>query len=239
MVSTLNPGWPCVLQLLGMGSRQSPGQQRHTLTLFCIGWIFTWQLREIASNMVQLQRALNDLSEEHNSAMSQSQEKQQQLEKELHAALQDKVRGPRAGWVPPCSSPMPLQLGDMPTASRVQQPGASCPSVPAHREKLCSCQLLWEVSLFLGRVSYAGAGCCPCSGERQSCWKSMVSVLTGWLCRSLVGWLFSLAPCSVPFLSPEMLRRENRDSTGKDFYAGGPAVQAGGVQHSGEGRSHG
>lgn len=125
--------------------------------------------------MVQLQRALNDLSEEHNSAMSQSQEKQQQLEKELHAALQDKVRGPRAGWVPPCSSPMPLQLGDMPTASRVQQPGASCPSVPAHREKLCSCQLLWEVSLFLGRVSYAGAGCCPCSGETKLLEKHGVS----------------------------------------------------------------
>ncbi|KAF4800742.1 nuclear mitotic apparatus protein 1 [Turdus rufiventris] len=50
----------------------------------------SFKLREIASNMVQLQRALNDLSEEHNSAMSQSQEKQQQLEKELHAALQDK-----------------------------------------------------------------------------------------------------------------------------------------------------
>uniref|UniRef100_A0A8C3TWP7 Nuclear mitotic apparatus protein 1 n=1 Tax=Catharus ustulatus TaxID=91951 RepID=A0A8C3TWP7_CATUS len=50
----------------------------------------SFKLREIASNMVQLQRALNELSEEHNSAMSQSQEKQQQLEKELHAALQDK-----------------------------------------------------------------------------------------------------------------------------------------------------
>ncbi|XP_066428078.1 nuclear mitotic apparatus protein 1-like [Molothrus aeneus] len=40
--------------------------------------------------MVQLQRALNELSEEHNSAMAQSQEKQRQLEKELHAAMQDK-----------------------------------------------------------------------------------------------------------------------------------------------------
>ncbi|XP_066196719.1 nuclear mitotic apparatus protein 1 isoform X1 [Sylvia atricapilla] len=50
----------------------------------------SFKLREIASNMVQLQRALNELSEEHNSAMAQSQEKQQQLEKELHAALQDK-----------------------------------------------------------------------------------------------------------------------------------------------------
>ncbi|NXI05647.1 NUMA1 protein, partial [Pachycephala philippinensis] len=50
----------------------------------------SFKLREIASNMVQLQRALNELSEEHNTAMTQSQEKQQQLEKELHAALQDK-----------------------------------------------------------------------------------------------------------------------------------------------------
>ncbi|NXC64972.1 NUMA1 protein, partial [Aleadryas rufinucha] len=50
----------------------------------------SFKLREIASNMVQLQQALNELSEEHNTAMAQSQEKQQQLEKELHAALQDK-----------------------------------------------------------------------------------------------------------------------------------------------------
>ncbi|NXN81539.1 NUMA1 protein, partial [Bombycilla garrulus] len=50
----------------------------------------SFKLREIASNMVQLQRALNELSEEHNAAMAQSQEKQRQLEKELHVALQDK-----------------------------------------------------------------------------------------------------------------------------------------------------
>ncbi|NWR50355.1 NUMA1 protein, partial [Regulus satrapa] len=50
----------------------------------------SFKLREIASNMVQLQRALNELSEEHNTAMAQSQEKQRQLEKELHGALQDK-----------------------------------------------------------------------------------------------------------------------------------------------------
>ncbi|NWT98169.1 NUMA1 protein, partial [Urocynchramus pylzowi] len=50
----------------------------------------SFKLREIASNMVQLQQALNELSEEHNTAMAQSQEKQQQLENELHAALQDK-----------------------------------------------------------------------------------------------------------------------------------------------------
>ncbi|NXS84391.1 NUMA1 protein, partial [Erpornis zantholeuca] len=50
----------------------------------------SFKLREIASNMVQLQRALNDLSEEHNTAVAQSEEKQRQLEKDLHAALQDK-----------------------------------------------------------------------------------------------------------------------------------------------------
>uniref|UniRef100_A0A674GXM2 Nuclear mitotic apparatus protein 1 n=1 Tax=Taeniopygia guttata TaxID=59729 RepID=A0A674GXM2_TAEGU len=50
----------------------------------------SFKLREIASNMVQLQRALNELLEEHTTAMGQSQEKQQQLEKELQAALQDK-----------------------------------------------------------------------------------------------------------------------------------------------------
>ncbi|NWV41627.1 NUMA1 protein, partial [Grantiella picta] len=50
----------------------------------------SFKLREIASNMVQLQQALNELSEEHNTAMAQSQNKQGQLEKELHAALQDK-----------------------------------------------------------------------------------------------------------------------------------------------------
>ncbi|XP_015481726.1 nuclear mitotic apparatus protein 1 isoform X2 [Parus major] len=50
----------------------------------------SFKLREFASNMVQLQRAHDELLEEHNTAMAQFQEKQQQLEKELHAALQDK-----------------------------------------------------------------------------------------------------------------------------------------------------
>ncbi|NWS14829.1 NUMA1 protein, partial [Pachyramphus minor] len=50
----------------------------------------SFKLREIASHMVQLQEALNELSEEHNAALAQSQEKQGQLENELHAALQDK-----------------------------------------------------------------------------------------------------------------------------------------------------
>ncbi|NXX81772.1 NUMA1 protein, partial [Urocolius indicus] len=50
----------------------------------------SFKLREIASHLVQLQEALNELSEEHNAALAQSQEKQGQLESELHAALQDK-----------------------------------------------------------------------------------------------------------------------------------------------------
>ncbi|KAM6094143.1 nuclear mitotic apparatus protein 1 isoform 1-T2 [Chlamydotis macqueenii] len=50
----------------------------------------SFKLREIASHMVQLQDALNELSEEHNAALAQSQEKQGQLESELCAALQEK-----------------------------------------------------------------------------------------------------------------------------------------------------
>ncbi|NXK00552.1 NUMA1 protein, partial [Corythaixoides concolor] len=50
----------------------------------------SFKLREIASHMVQLQEALNELSEEHNAALAQSQEKQGQLESELRAALQEK-----------------------------------------------------------------------------------------------------------------------------------------------------
>jgi len=51
---------------------------------------------------VQLQEALNELSEEHNAALAQAQEKQGQLESELRAALQEKVRG--GGGCPPCSA---------------------------------------------------------------------------------------------------------------------------------------
>uniref|UniRef100_A0A8B9R4J1 Nuclear mitotic apparatus protein 1 n=1 Tax=Anas platyrhynchos TaxID=8839 RepID=A0A8B9R4J1_ANAPL len=50
----------------------------------------SFKLREIASHLVQLQDALNELSEEHNAALTQSQEKQAQLEGELRAALHDK-----------------------------------------------------------------------------------------------------------------------------------------------------
>ncbi|NXD73787.1 NUMA1 protein, partial [Eolophus roseicapillus] len=50
----------------------------------------SFKLREIGSHLVQLQEALNELSEEHNAAMAQSQEKQGQLETELRGALQDK-----------------------------------------------------------------------------------------------------------------------------------------------------
>ncbi|NWR55730.1 NUMA1 protein, partial [Bucorvus abyssinicus] len=50
----------------------------------------SFKLREITSHLVQLQEALNELSEEHNAALAQAQEKQGQLESELGAALQDK-----------------------------------------------------------------------------------------------------------------------------------------------------
>ncbi|XP_052668417.1 nuclear mitotic apparatus protein 1 [Harpia harpyja] len=50
----------------------------------------SFKLREIASHLVQLQEALNELSEEHNAALAQSQEKQGQLESELRTALQEK-----------------------------------------------------------------------------------------------------------------------------------------------------
>ncbi|OXB78034.1 UNVERIFIED_CONTAM: hypothetical protein H355_013583, partial [Colinus virginianus] len=50
----------------------------------------SFKLREIASHLVQLQDALNELSEEHNAALTQSQAKQAQLEGELRAALQEK-----------------------------------------------------------------------------------------------------------------------------------------------------
>ncbi|NXO01679.1 NUMA1 protein, partial [Rhinopomastus cyanomelas] len=50
----------------------------------------SFKLREIGSHMVQLQEALNELSEEHNAALAQSQEKQGQLESDLRVALQDK-----------------------------------------------------------------------------------------------------------------------------------------------------
>ncbi|XP_068027034.1 LOW QUALITY PROTEIN: nuclear mitotic apparatus protein 1-like [Melanerpes formicivorus] len=50
----------------------------------------SFKLREIGSHMVQLQEALNELSEEHNAALAQAQEKQSQLESELRVALQDK-----------------------------------------------------------------------------------------------------------------------------------------------------
>uniref|UniRef100_A0A8V5GTD6 Nuclear mitotic apparatus protein 1 N-terminal hook domain-containing protein n=1 Tax=Melopsittacus undulatus TaxID=13146 RepID=A0A8V5GTD6_MELUD len=50
----------------------------------------SFKLREIGSHLVQLQEALNELSEEHNAALAQAQEKQGQLETELRGALQDK-----------------------------------------------------------------------------------------------------------------------------------------------------
>ncbi|NXW90918.1 NUMA1 protein, partial [Alopecoenas beccarii] len=50
----------------------------------------SFKLREIASHLVQLQEALNELSEEHNAALAQAQEKQGQLESELQTALHEK-----------------------------------------------------------------------------------------------------------------------------------------------------
>lgn len=148
------------------------------------GLDFHWQLREIASNMVQLQRALNELSEEHNSAMAQSQEKQQQLEKELHAALQDKVRGLGEWWVPPCSFPMvPPTAGGHANCKQ----SAAARSPPAH-----FCQ-------------HTGRSCVTVS----SCGKPLPETKEGFPrvggLLSLVGQLFCLVPCSVPSLSPEML----------------------------------
>lgn len=152
-----------VLSAWERGAEQSPGQRGRALT-FLWDWGFSpSQLREIASHLVQLQEALNELSEEHNAAMTQSQEKQGQLEGDLRAALQEKVRGP---WGP---------------AGAV---GASVELKPG-----------------------------DCASPRTV-----------------------LSPTS---LSPEMLRREDRDSPGEDFSAGGPAGQAGGLQRPGEGRGHG
>ncbi|NWX23740.1 NUMA1 protein, partial [Aegotheles bennettii] len=50
----------------------------------------SFKLREIGSHLVQLQEALNELSEEHNTALAQAQEKQGRLESELCSALQEK-----------------------------------------------------------------------------------------------------------------------------------------------------
>ena len=52
------------------------------------------QLREFASHLQQLQGALNDLTDEHSKASREWVEKQAQLEKEVGAALQDKVTLP-------------------------------------------------------------------------------------------------------------------------------------------------
>ncbi|NXJ84796.1 NUMA1 protein, partial [Trogon melanurus] len=50
----------------------------------------SFKMREITSHLVQLQEALNELLEEHNVSMVRWQEKQGQLESELHTALQEK-----------------------------------------------------------------------------------------------------------------------------------------------------
>ncbi|XP_038246333.1 nuclear mitotic apparatus protein 1 isoform X2 [Dermochelys coriacea] len=50
----------------------------------------SFKLREFASHLMQLQEALNELSEEHNAALMESGEKQAHLETELHTALHEK-----------------------------------------------------------------------------------------------------------------------------------------------------
>ncbi|XP_067395170.1 nuclear mitotic apparatus protein 1 isoform X3 [Emydura macquarii macquarii] len=50
----------------------------------------SFKLREFASHLMQLQEALNELSEEHNAALVESGEKQTQMENELHTALHEK-----------------------------------------------------------------------------------------------------------------------------------------------------
>uniref|UniRef100_A0A7M4FGY7 Nuclear mitotic apparatus protein 1 n=1 Tax=Crocodylus porosus TaxID=8502 RepID=A0A7M4FGY7_CROPO len=50
----------------------------------------SFKLREFASHLMQLQEALNELSEEHSAALTQGGEKQTHLESELHNAIQEK-----------------------------------------------------------------------------------------------------------------------------------------------------
>ncbi|XP_019379850.1 PREDICTED: nuclear mitotic apparatus protein 1 isoform X3 [Gavialis gangeticus] len=50
----------------------------------------SFKLREFASHLMQLQEALNELSEEHSAALTQGGEKQTHLESELHSAIQEK-----------------------------------------------------------------------------------------------------------------------------------------------------
>uniref|UniRef100_A0A8B9MBY9 Nuclear mitotic apparatus protein 1 n=1 Tax=Accipiter nisus TaxID=211598 RepID=A0A8B9MBY9_9AVES len=92
-MGTQDLGCPWMLRCPALGEKGpelSPGQRGRSLTLHWDGGFFPPQLREIASHLVQLQEALNELSEEHNAALAQSQEKQGQLESELRAALQEK-----------------------------------------------------------------------------------------------------------------------------------------------------
>ncbi|XP_044879104.1 nuclear mitotic apparatus protein 1 isoform X1 [Mauremys mutica] len=50
----------------------------------------SFKLREFASHLMQLQEALNELSEEHSAALMESGEKQTRLETELHTTLHEK-----------------------------------------------------------------------------------------------------------------------------------------------------
>lgn len=111
-------------------------RQGHPLSLLRNVVLFPPQLREIGSHLVQLQEALNELSEEHNAALAQAQEKQGQLESELRAALHEKVRGSRRGVpcsaAPAASGLLSLQRGGRETpkqSSALIKPGVPSPHV--------------------------------------------------------------------------------------------------------------
>lgn len=136
-------------------------QQGHLLSLLRNIVFFPLQLREIASHLVQLQEALNELSEEHNAALTQAQEKQGQLESELQTALHEKVRGSR--WVPCSAAPTASQAGGhvlaaVPAARREALRQSSVlmkPGVPSPHVMLCSSSLSPEM---LGRDGRDSAG---------------------------------------------------------------------------------
>lgn len=118
-------------------------RQGHPLSLLRNVVLFPLQLREIGSHLVQLQEALNELSEEHNAALAQAQEKQGQLESELRAALHEKVRGSRRG-VPCSAAPTASGLGDVlaavPAARRETPKQSSAlikPGVPSPHVVFC------------------------------------------------------------------------------------------------------
>lgn len=55
--------------------------------------VFATQLREFAHVHTELQEAMNELSEEHNTALREWEEQRSRLERELSSALNEKVSG--------------------------------------------------------------------------------------------------------------------------------------------------